>query len=350
MKKLLTLVMVFAFAAGLYAQISLSGSAQVRPRLDLKSQGKFEKSDMYYMYRMRLNISANIGDGWYAKARLAHWNYAEYAFTNGLEMDWPDKNINRRPYVSFTQLVIGVNKDNWGAKGGILPQNGLKNPMLDIHYFPTKMVDIPWTINGVAARFGLGGWIKAGPGKLNINATKDANNFTEKDATGATVADAHDTYTFGFDYALKLAGFSVQPAFYYTWADKNLAAPMTYGVNISTPKFGSISFGATAAMTTQGVDAAGKYDGMLVRVKANGKLGPGGFTVWYDYATRTDKGAADVDTKYGYLWVMYKYTAYKGDHGSVLIAPRWRMLTKTVGSGDTFTRHKIECLFVLKFK
>ena len=350
MKKLLTLLMVLTFTGSLLAQISISGSAQVRPRLDLKSQGKFEQSDAYYMYRARLNVSAKIGDGWYAKIRLAHYNYAEYAFTSGLEMDFPDKNIDRSPYVAFTQLLLGVNKEAWGIKGGVLPFNGIANPMLDVQYFPYKMIDIPWTIYGLGTRFGFAGWIKAGPGKLNVSATKDANNLFKKDATGATVSDLHDTYTVGIDYNFKVAGFGVQPALYYTYADKDIAAPMTYGVNLTTPKMAGFTVGATAAMTSQTVKAAGEYSGSFFRVKVGGKVGPGAISAWYDIAKRTDKGVSDVDTDYNYLWLMYKYTAFSGEHGSVLLAPRWRMYTRSTKGLDDYNRHKIEFLVIVKFK
>jgi len=89
MKKLLTLLMVLAFTGGLFAQITVKGDVQVRPRLDIKDNGSYgnKTTDGYYMYRTRINVSAKIGDGWFAKVRLAHYNYAEYGFTSGLEMD-----------------------------------------------------------------------------------------------------------------------------------------------------------------------------------------------------------------------------------------------------------------------
>jgi len=363
MKKLFTLFMVLAFAGSLWAQITFSGSAQVRPRLDIKDWGGYGKdgsktgldkqTDMYYMYRVRINMAAKIGGGWYAKARIAHYGYAEYGFTNGLSMgsNLPgDLDVAAKPSLAFTQMYLGLNKENWGFKGGVIPMNGLANPMLDVQYYPYKMIDIPWTIYGLGSHFGFAGWVNAGPGKLNITATKDANFNTQEDVDGTKPLDLHDSYTFGFNYNFKVAGFGIQPALYYAWADKDIAAPMTYGVNLNTPKFAGFTFGATAALTSNSVSNTDKYDGSFFRVKVGGKLGPGAISAWYDMAKRTDKGTKDVDTDYSYLWLMYKYTAYKGDHGMVLIAPRWRMIGESVKDVKDYTRNKIECLVIVKFK
>ena len=362
MKKLLTLVMVLLFAGSLLAQVTITGDAQVRPRLDLKDWGGYGKdgsrtgldsqSDMYYMYRFRINVKADIGGGWYAKARLAHYGYAEYGFTSGLGMGsnlGGDRDVTAKPSVAFTQMFLGYKSEMWGFMGGQIPMNGITNPMLDVHYYPNKMIDIPWTIYGLGSHFGFAGYVKAGPGKVNITATKDANNLTKENVDGTKTTDLHDSYTFGVNYEFKVAGFKLQPALYYAWADKNIAAPMTYGVNLTTPKFAGFSFGATAAFTSQSVAAAGKYDGSFFRVKVGGKLGPGALSAWYDMATRTDKGATDIEHNFSYLWLMYKFTAYKGEHGAVIIAPRWRMIGEKVDNMMDYSRNKIECLVIAKF-
>ncbi len=351
------------FAGSLFAQITFTGSAQVRPRLDTKDWGGYGKtgtktgldhqSDMYYMYRFRINVAAKIGGGWYAKARLAHYGYAEYGFTSGLGMGpklGGDLDVTAKPSLAFTQMFLGYKSDKWGFMGGQIPMNGLANPMLDVHYYPFKMIDIPWTIYGLGSHFGFAGFVKAGPGKLNITATKDANNLTKENVDGTKPTDLHDTYSFGFNYEFKVAGFALQPALYYAWADKDIAAPMTYGVNAKTPKFSGFTFGATAAMTSNSVDHTFKYDGSFFRLKVDGKLGPGAISAWYDMAKRTDKGVTDVDTDYSYLWLMYKYKVYSGDHGLVLIAPRWRMIKESISNVKDYTRNKIECLVIVKFK
>jgi len=363
MKKLLTLLMVLAMAGTLFAQVTFSGSAQVRPRLDVKDWGGFAKdgsktgldaqTDMYYMYRFRINMAATIGGGWYAKARLAHYGYAEYGFTSGLGMGanlGGDRDVTAKPSVAFTQMFLGYKNDTWGFMGGVIPMNGIANPMLDVHYYPNKMIDIPWTIYGLGSHSGFAGFDNAGPGKLNITATKDANNMTKENVDGTKPTDLHDTYSFGFNYDFKVAGFGIQPAVYYSWADKNVVAPITYGVNLTTPKFAGFSFGATAALTSNSVSNTAKYDGSFFRIKAGGKVGPGAISAWYDLAKRTDKGTVDVDHDYSYLWLMYKFTAYKGDHGVVVLAPRWRMIGEKVTNAMDFSRNKIEFLVIAKFK
>ena len=50
--------------------MNLSGDARIRPRLDIKSNGNenLDETDLYYLYRGRLNIDADIGNGWFFKS------------------------------------------------------------------------------------------------------------------------------------------------------------------------------------------------------------------------------------------------------------------------------------------
>ena len=48
------------------ADLHISGDARVRPRYDIKENTDGSStSDLYYLYRARLNIKADIGDGWF---------------------------------------------------------------------------------------------------------------------------------------------------------------------------------------------------------------------------------------------------------------------------------------------
>ncbi len=352
MKKLfsiMTALLVIGFWANTSAQVKISGDLQVRPRYDMKDYGAYggTKDDMYYMMRARLNFSANIGDGWYGKIQLAHYNYAGYFFTNGLgEGPGLHGEFLYRPAVNFTQMYFGYKGKTVGIAGGIIPLNGIANPMLDVHYLPYNMVDIPFAIYRLNSAIGFKGYVKLGPGQLNVSATLDENGFSATNSSGTTTTDTHDCYTLGFDYTVKVAGFKLQPAFYYSLANDSTAAPMTYGINIATPKFAGFGFGVTAAMTSNNVDGSAKYDGTFFRFKVTGKVGPGAVTLWYDMAKRTDKySTGDIDENYGYVWAAYTYHLTK----KVLVMPRVRILTDKIDNTKDYRRTKAEVLFIAKF-
>lgn len=357
MKKIfsiLTVLLVMGWGSNAFAQISWSGDLQVRPRYDMKDYGKYGgvKNDMYYMMRARLNMKVNIGGGWFGHVQLGHYNYAGYYYTSGLaEQPGLAGDPIARPGVNFNLMYFGYHGKSFGIEGGIIPLNGIANPMYDIHYLPGKMIDIAFAIYRLNSATGFKGYIKAGPGKINYLATKDNNEYYATDVNGNVTKDLHDTYTFGVDYSFKAGGFSFQPAIYFTYASNNVAAPTTYGINIATPKFGGFGFGFTAAMTSNNADNTNKYDGSLFRFKVVGKLGPGALTAWYDLAQRTDKlSSGDQKTNYGYVYLAYTYTLFKSKTSKVIMMPRVRVISETNDVNKDFNRKKIECLFIASFK
>jgi hypothetical protein len=366
MKKLFSILLALFLMGSLMntvAQVSFSGDVQVRPRYDTKDWGDYGGSgqDMYYMLRTRLNVKAVLGGGFYAKTQLGTYNYAGYQFTNGIGPKGSQEPLAGdylpRPGVNFNQMYLGYKSDTWGFEAGIVSLSGLSNPMLDIHFYPTRMVDIPWTIMRLATFTGAKFFVKAGPGAINFMAAKTDNGKYLVDGQDSVLTDTHDTYTFGLDYAMDFDGWKIQPAIYFTYANDKAAAPMTYGVNFSTPKFSGWAFGLNFGMTTNSVEDTDQYDGMLVRFKVTGKLGPGSLIAWYDYAKRTDKvptttksDTEDIDHDYGYVWLAYKWKIASFDHGAFTIMPRWRMMTHKVTDAKDFTRNKIECLFIASFK
>jgi hypothetical protein len=349
MKKLfsiLTALLVIGFWANTSAQVKISGDLQVRPRYDMKDYGNYGgvKNDMYYMLRAQINVNANIGDGWYTKIRLGHYNYAGYAFTNGLMLSGT---FIPNPTVNFNLACFGYKGKNFGIGGGIYPLNGIANPMLDLHFYPSAPLDIPFAIKQLNNVVGFRGWVNLGPGKLNVSSVLTGNGFYQEDAAGNVVEDTHDSYVLGFDYAMKVAGFSIQPVFLYTYANDKNAAPMTYGVNVATPKFGGFGFGVSAGMTSNSADSTQEYSGMLARFKVTGKVGPGTVILWYDYAKTTYKytGSPDVDENFGYIWAAYKIGLSK----HVIAMPRVRIYSDKIDNSKDYRRTKAEILFIAKF-
>lgn len=354
MKKLLsvlTAILVLGLWSNSPAQIKWSGDLQVRPRYDMKDWGDYggKKNDMYYMMRARLNVMATIGNGWCGKIQLAHYNYAGYYFTNGIGYESGaigSNDLLARPFVNFTLMYLGYHGKTWGFNAGIVPMNALKNPMIDVHYYPSKMIDIPFTIYNLGSATGFTGYVNTGFGKLDLSLTLDQNNFYAENQAGTATSDLHDVYTFGANWNLKFGGFGVAPGVYKTFNNDSLAAPMTYGVNLTFPKVAGFAIGGTFAMTSNDVDGSLKYDGMYVRAKVSGKVGPGALILWYDYAKRTDKlSTGDVDTKYGYLWAAYKFALAK----NVALMPRARLITEKIDGVKDYSRNKLEVLLIAKF-
>ncbi|MBL7026749.1 MAG: hypothetical protein ISR87_15000, partial [Candidatus Marinimicrobia bacterium] len=73
-KFLVTTIVALLTLTAAFADITFSGDARVRPRLDVTDQGDYgnNSSDFYYLYWARLNVLAKIGDGYFFKTQLAH--------------------------------------------------------------------------------------------------------------------------------------------------------------------------------------------------------------------------------------------------------------------------------------
>ncbi len=359
MKKLffiLSAILIFCINGNIKAQISWKGDLQVRPRYDIKDSHDYGvlNKDMYYLLKATLDVDADLGEGFFGSVRLEHYNYAGYTYTSGAGNPNAalagSNDIIGRPTVNFDLMYFGVHKKEWGIEGGIFPISGIANPLLDVHYMPMKMIDIPFTIYRSNSLVGAQGYITAGPGKIDLLVSNDQNEYYEEDVFGKVLHDKHDVYTFGGDYSFKASGFWFQPMLLVTWASDSVAAPVSYGLNFSTPEFSNIKLGASAAFSNQNVDGTAKYNASLFRIKADAKIGSGNAEAWFDIAKRTDKLTRDIDHNFTYLWLMYKIPVYSSDHGAVSIIPRWRHMTEKVDNAMDFSREKIEVLFSLSFK
>jgi hypothetical protein len=361
---LLSVLFLAGFAGSTFAQMSLSGDLQVRARDDVKDNGQYggKSDDVYYMLRAGLNVNANLGDGFFGKMRLEHYNYAGYIYTAQSGLDATafaptiagSNDIIARPTVNFTQLYLGINRETWGIVAGIYPISGLANPILDIHFLPYKMIDIPFTLYRLNTLVGVSGYFKAGPGKINYFVSNDYNGDYEEDINGTDLMKKRDAYTIGADYDFKVADFGIQPIALFSIASDSVMAPVSYGINLSTPEFSGFNFGVDAAFSNQNVDGTAKYTANIFRIKAGFKPGFGSIEGWFDIAKRTDKsgvtGVPDVDHNFTYLWLLYNIPIYSSDHGSLTMTPRVRRITEKVDNAIDFQRYKIELLFVMSFK
>ena len=348
------LIVMILVVTGAYADITISGDARVRPRLDVVDRGEYgnQTSNFYYYYRARVLLSADIGDGYFFKTRIGH-NWAAYYMifgTNTTPIPGASLPSSGRGTLSFMELYLGHQNETYGWSGGIIPV--AHNPLNDMHFYPTKMADLPWLIYNNASAPGFDFNYKVGTGKLDVKLLVDNNAGVKTSFDGEEIDSltTRDQYSLDASYSLAVAGIKVTPEFLMTIADESHAAPMTYGAAVALPKVAGFGVSSYFGMTKQSVEDAGAYDGWIARAKIAGKVGPGALTAWYDIAAYTPDVDGAVTTNTNYLWVSYTYTLHKSDKGALTLAPTYRLYTqKTEGSQD-YSRAKIEFTTQITFK
>lgn len=377
MKKILLPFFIILFSFSLYAQMKVSGDFRVRPRYDIRDAGDYGnyQSDYYYMYRARINVRFDIGDGWFFKTQLGHNGFGGYDFTTYLSQN---SNIPiavegaNRPSVHFMQAYYGKQTEEWGLIGGIIPVGCFTNPIYDVHYYPTLLLDVPFLLFSADAAFGFDAYLKLGPGKLGVKLLADHNDYSIEDADGNDLVDLNDGYTIAADYTFKVKDFTLQPMLMYAFAPDNYISPFTFGINLTSPKIGKTTFGASFIMSTQdeswyyagGVDPVQhtppyeevtanrpEYDVYQFRIKMANQLSDKiSSLLWVDFAQRTDKfDSGDVDHDYFFIWAMLNYTVFKSDKGSVVISPTVRIKSEKVDNAVDALRSKYEISTTISF-
>ncbi len=339
-KMLLTALLFTMLLTTAFAQVRITGDVRVRPRIDIKKDASGELSNQQLiLYWGRLNLDADIGGGYSFHTKLAsnwvgHWaGYmgSQEAFPNAAGLG------NDRPTITFMELSMSKNAGNWGVSAGNLPLNGVANHIVDLHYYPTSPVDIPWAIKHVQSFQGFSGFVKAGPGKLNWALSVDANQNN-------STAELVNKKTLMVDYGAKFGGITVKPQMAMTMDNDSAAAPMTMGAGVSA-KVAGFTLSGTYLMTSNTADGSGKYDGTHIRAGVKGTVGPGFLLAWYDIATHTPDGADQQD--FNHLWVLYKYTVFSGDKGAFVLMPTLRLINHET---TKFSRSKLELTAQLNFK
>jgi hypothetical protein len=371
-KSLLLAILMFSF---LYPQVKISGDARIRPRYDVndRTPSKGNKTeDFYYMYRARIKVSADIDEGWMFNAMLAHNGISDYSiFAAG---DYPDiSGVNqsttkpttnensRRATVSFMELYFGKEVEKYGFRMGLFPLGAMNNPVYDIHYYPTKMVDIPFYVNNSDGAYGIAGYLKTDIGKFGAKVlVEDAKGKYEENSSGKSLYDIKDQYTVELNYTAEAGGFVIAPMAMISISDDSVAAPNTFGINLTSPKFSGLTLSATGAYSIQSrtdlrtTQEPGypvcKYNAYLMRLKLSGPLGPGNLVAWFDYGHMTQK-LPTVDDKYDFYftWVGYEIPIYKSQKGSFSITPEIRYAKIDKNSSSYSKRIKSEINFDIKF-
>lgn len=372
---------VLCLSTAAAAQVTFSGDARFRPRIDLddRPESNYKRSQFYVMYRLRLNMTAAIGDGFYVKSRLAHNGIGFYQ--KGGEGKLPDIFGNdangvsdesaARPELDLLYMYIGRATDTYGYDLGIVPVPGFSNPLFDLHYYPNLMIDVPYFIWNNDGAFGAKGYVDVGPGRLNVYGLLDRERIESNETQdGTTTIDGGDQYTFVAAYTIPAGGITIEPTIMKTFGAQQTTydpvldvetvvdynAPFTVGANVTFPKFEGLTPAATFGYTTNSEadtqdSPASEYTGWLGRFKLSGPLGPGTLLAWVDLASRTDElTAGDVSNDYMYSWLAYSIPIYDGEHGSFRITPEWRFINYDQEDSDMRTRNKLEINFDASFR
>ena len=358
MSKSKTLIIFTILIQLSWAGITFSGNAALRPRFDHKTFGDYPKDgilnssgDSYILYRGRIRMIADIGEGWFFNAKLSTNARANYnRLGKGDKLDDSNPDGSGRSSIYFMEMFWCYHKKNTGAWVGIIPVNGINNPGLDIHYYPKLMVNIPWVLYNNNATTGFGGYYVFNNEKINwtLSIDNDVTNYEEP--VGSDKISRLDNITVMVDYQFHFDDFSVKPIMLLTIADDDEATPTTAGVQVKIPGISKFSLSGNAYFTSQSNSDApdGKYEGWLVRGKASRKIGKGTLTFWLDVA-EMDWDMEDTHT-FTFFWGHYLIPVYSSDFGSVTVRPTFRYLNEAVDGIMDVSLYRFEITTEIKFK
>ena len=345
----------------IFADMNISGDMRIRPRIDSIEDGELKESDLYHMYRGRLNIETTIGQGYFLNMKIGTNSisgmskmadadhYDQNQSTQEPKTSGPGIYNSYRPELSFMELYYGIKKESFGLWGGAFPLK--QNPALDIHYYSNKMVDIPWALLNNGTVTGFGGYIS---NKLDWFFSVDKNNKNSEDL-GGSKTELKDSYTLGLsstllDFNFAKFNFKIIPRFLYSLTDETENAPLTLGADCKLPTLLSIktilSFYTTANKNENVDTETSKYSANHLRIKLNRDFGPGNLQFFYDIASYTPDGGSKMNINY--LWLSYGYKLYKSDLGSVTLKPTIRIQNGN-NIDQNYKRTKLELTTEIKF-
>jgi len=325
MLSLVFALVLLAQAAPASASINFSGDAQVRMRGEFRdwenedwSNNEHPKDDLKYMYRLRLKASADLGDGYFAKALIAKEAPGWFSTVDSGD--------------SFTlgvsQLYFGRMMENSHYMMGRLPLNSLNNPIFDLTMYPDMPLEIPVFLNNNDRIFGFNYGTKIGSGELNTTLCI-LDNRSDRDWDELL----DDSYALHVSYKTNIGNVSIEP---------QILAALTDGGNMVASSVSPVTFGGTISSTLNDdthVSVSGfyttvdemdsddstpiEYDGYLIRVKAT----HGPVVAWIDYSNyEATTPWYNADTSGMFIWGQYNWKVYESSMGSFTLSPTVRYL------------------------
>jgi hypothetical protein len=364
MKKyfLLTMVILLCVQIG-YADIEFSGSACVRPRYDFKiyktsSDNTIYKCDMYFDYRAKLNIKGTLGSGYFFKGQISHnspANWSKMGDGSGLPSTF-SQGSGQSPSIAFTELCLGYQGEKLAYKLGRFTY--AHNTALDIHYYPTKLLDIPFFIFNNNAITGAEFSYKLKETKLRAALSVDQNNLNYQnyiDLEGDSVVYNQNGITATLDASIPWGNITIAPVALYSMG-KTMFNPITGGIKAQYKNKGLLLKTEAAFTLSNHYSDEYRYTGFIVRAEARQKIGFGTLRLMYDYSNMNytkwdgvDK-ASGLYGKFHYTWLEYTMPLFESDLGCIVARPVWRWYYSDVeADGQIYIRNKIELYFQYTF-
>jgi hypothetical protein len=389
MKKIISLAVLLtaiSYASPASATtFSLGGDIGTRVRAQTFDQASQKKNDLYWQYRVRLNGSADFGDGFFAKVQVT--NEAPNKTSAGTVAiggggGWQTIGYgNTELYtIGFSQAYFGRVYGDSHYSLGRLPLNATNNPILDISLYPKNPLDTPTTTFQNDRLFGANYGTKIGSGELNlVVGVFDNLNTYHSSIQGSDGGLLNDGYAFITSYKTKIAGVTIEPELLtaitrfdsvtqetFSTTSSSYATPWHQGVrpwtfganlsgNVGDLKLGASGFYNVANGTTPDAARYGTnrnanvdYNAYLLRIKA--EYGP--FLTWYDHSVATDKSTAVKQTyTNNFVWAQYQFKAYDSKGAKLVIQPTLRYLTTKdeVTPANSYHRLRSELYATLSF-
>ncbi|OUW60998.1 MAG: hypothetical protein CBD58_03865 [bacterium TMED198] len=354
--------LLFAILAStLEADINFSGDARLRPRLDVKDNGDGSStSDFYFLYRARVNLKADIGEGWFFSSKLAVNSASGMSQMGKDGGSAPGITSSYRPSASFSEAYFGYADDSCGFWSGAFP---LKyNSSLDLHFYSgayglDNLVDIPFAVFSNSSVTGFAGYNTVLSQKFNWFLSVD-KNLVEVESFSDDQDDVkkNDNYTLGLDLTVDAGPVSLTPRALVSFGGaKGELSPATYGADLKLPELAGFATGLSYYMSALGSDGdAGSYQADHARFSVSGPVGKGKLKLFYDMAS-SKSFDLDETNKLSFVWLAYSHTLYKGESGAVTVSPTYRLQRGELNPMDCcqdgdYSRSKFEVTVQMKFK
>tara|TARA_B100000945_G_C20357678_1_gene585493 strand:- start:97 stop:1131 length:1035 start_codon:yes stop_codon:yes gene_type:complete len=344
MKNILFIILIIS---NIFASISLSGDARVRPRLDVKEypdESTQKESDLYYLYRARLNIKADIGDGYFFHAKLGTNEISGMSkmASDGNNSSIPGNLNSSRAQVDFLELYYGYKGEKSGLWAGAFPLK--HNPALDIHYYPDKIVDIPFALLNNSSITGFGGYCTMSKYKLDWFISVDKQQTNSKIDIEGNKTELMDSYTLGFNSKINIGSMSIIPRLLFSIADSTEYSPLTFGTDINLMEITGFKPGVSYYMSQ---DSNRENDLSHIRLSVKKQFDLGQLKLFYDLASSKQKDSEKMDLTY--LWASFSYMLHENEFGSIKLMPTVRIQNGSNSNPD-FSRSKFELTTEIKFK
>ena len=387
MKKIILCLCIFSY---MMADINISGDARFRPRYQSEDDGTefgTETVDLYYMYRARLNLEADISENWFFNAQIGTPSKA--GMTTMGEDYWPSVGDNNsvRPFIAFTKLYFGYQGDKRGFWAGIVPIGN--SSAFDLHFYPENLVDIPWTILNNNCTTGIAGYENFSDYKLDWFLSVDQNVVNQLEWADQDTS-WNNYYTLGLSTSTEFNSMVIRPYFLTSFGNDKVwyddpydyddpvfegTLPTTFGAEVTLPDNLIENFTVKTSYFMSNYGSPSKkwledddwdenyynYEADHLRILLEGPFESGKIKFFYDISSikyNIEPIAGDDDEELiftntdelSFMWFSYTKTLYEGEKGSVTVSPTFRLQNGKVFGDNDYSKSKFELTTEIKFK